>query len=81
MLAKQKMAEVLNSPWGRLFRHWERVAPDARGYPSIPEEGATIHRTGLRALGRSLGILATCIKEAPEFGSRRRHKASDHAKA
>jgi len=76
MLAKQKMADVLASPWGRLFRHWERVRPDANGYPVIPEEGATIQRTGLRALGRSLGILATCIKEAPEFGSRKRHKAT-----
>jgi uncharacterized protein (DUF362 family) len=76
MLAKGKMADVLASPWGRLFRHWERVQPDANGYPAIPEEGATIQRTGLRALGRSLGILATCIKEAPEFGSRkRRHQA------
>jgi hypothetical protein len=40
----------------------------------IPEEGARIERTGLRALGRSLGILATCIKEAPEIASRRRHR-------
>jgi hypothetical protein len=75
MLARQKMAGVLASPWGRLFRHWERVQPDANGYPAIPEEGATIKRTGLRALGRSLGILATCIKEAPEFASRKRHQA------
>jgi uncharacterized protein (DUF362 family) len=73
-LAKKKMAEVLESVWGRLFRHWEHVTPDARGYPAIPEEGAEIRRTGLRALWRSLGILALCIKEAPEFASRRRHK-------
>src|SRR5262245_2471717 len=79
MLAKKKMADVLGSPWGRLFRHWERVQPDANGYPSIPEEGATIRQTGLRALGRSLGILATCIKEAPEFGSRRRHQTAAQA--
>jgi len=76
VLAKKKMADVLAGPWGRLFRHWEHVTPDARGYPVIPEEGATIHRTGLRALGRSLGILATCLKEAPEFGSRRRRAAA-----
>ena len=60
--------------WGRLFRHWEHVQSDGRGYPEIPEEGARIERTGVRALGRSLGILATCIKEAPEIASRRRHK-------
>jgi uncharacterized protein (DUF362 family) len=75
MLAKQKMHDVLASPWGRLFRHWERVTPDAHGYPVIPEEGAEIKRTGLKALGRSLGILATCIKEAPEFGRKKMHRA------
>jgi hypothetical protein len=75
--ARSMMREVLNSSWGRLFRHWERVTPDAQGYPNIPEEGATITRTGVRALGKSIAILATCIKEAPEFGRRRRRKAAD----
>ena len=70
--AKKMMHDVLDSVWGRLFRHWEVVKADDRGYPSIPGEGAEIKRTGLRALWRSLGILATCIKEAPEFGARRR---------
>jgi hypothetical protein len=75
VLAKKMMTQVLQSPWGRLFRHWEHVTPDERGYPAIPEEGAEIRRTGLRALGTSLGILATCVKEAPEFGTRRRRRA------
>ena len=74
MLARHKMESVLASPWGRLFRHWDRVESDGRGYPTIPEEGARIERTGLKALTRSLGILATCIREAPEIASRRRHK-------
>ena len=74
VLAKKKMHEVMGSVWGRLFRHWERVTPDARGYAVIPEEGAEIQRTGLRALWRSMGVLLLCIKEAPEFASRRRHQ-------
>jgi len=73
VLARKKMFNVLGSAWGRLFRHWERVTPDARGYASVPEEGAEIQRTGLRALWRSMGILLMCIREAPEFASRRRH--------
>jgi hypothetical protein len=76
VLAKKMMRDVLGSAWGRLFRHWEHVATDGRGYPVIPEEGAEIKRTGLRALWRSLGILAMCIKEAPEFASKRRHKSA-----
>jgi uncharacterized protein (DUF362 family) len=73
--AKAMMRDVLESPWGRLFRHWEALTPDDRGYPAIPDHGAEIQRTGLRALTKSLGILATCVKEAPEFGSRRRRQA------
>jgi uncharacterized protein (DUF362 family) len=78
MLARRKMREVLSSPWGRLFRHWERVTADEAGYPSIPEEGAAIRRTGLRALSKSFGILATCIREAPEFASRHRRHAANN---
>ena len=74
--AKRAMRVVLNSAWGRLFKHWDHVTADDRGFPVIPDEGAEITRTGLRALVRSLGILATCVKEAPEFGSRRRRKAA-----
>jgi hypothetical protein len=76
MLAKAKMREALSSSWGRLFRHWERVTADDRGYPSISEEGATITRTGVRALTKSLGILVMCVREAPEFASRHRRKAA-----
>jgi len=74
--AKALMHDVLESPWGRLFRHWEHLTPDDRGYPSIPPGGPGIERTGFKALSRSLGILATCIAEAPEFASRRRHQAA-----
>jgi uncharacterized protein (DUF362 family) len=76
LLAKRKMHDVLAGEWGRLFSNWEHVTPDDRGYPVIPEHGAELRRTGLRALGRSLGILATCVQEAPEFASRQRHRAA-----
>jgi uncharacterized protein (DUF362 family) len=72
--ARSLMRDVLASDWGRLFRHWEQVTPDAQGYPVVPDTGATIRRTGLRALARSMGVLATCVKEAPEFGRRKRHR-------
>ena len=74
VLAKKMMHAVLNSDWGRLFQHWGAVQPDARGYPAIPEGGVELQRTGLRALGKSVGILATCVREAPEFGRKKRHR-------
>jgi hypothetical protein len=68
------MHAVLNSEWGRLFQHWGAVKADDRGYPAIPEGGVELQRTGLRALGKSVGILATCVREAPEFGRKKRHR-------
>jgi uncharacterized protein (DUF362 family) len=65
--AKRMMREVLDGPWGRLFRNWESVAPNAEGYPDVGGAGAEITLTGGRALARSLGILGTCIVQAPEF--------------
>jgi hypothetical protein len=73
--AKRLMHEVLNSPWGRLFRNWDTVRADEAGvgYPDVGGTAARIENTGARALIRSMGILGTCIKEAPEFAGRRRH--------
>ena len=38
----------------------------------VGESPAVVARTGTRAFVQSLGILGTCLKEAPEFASRRR---------
>lgn len=72
MIAKKQMARVLESEWGRLFRNWESVKPDANGFPSVGDGSVELKRTGLRAFFRSLGILGTAVKEAPEFAARHR---------
>ena len=71
--ADRRMRDALNSPWGRLFQNWETLTPDANGFPTVGDAPADAPRLGRRALGQSVGILGTCIKEAPEFASRRRH--------
>ncbi len=76
--AKRAMADVLNSPWGRLFRNWEHVSPDANGYPAVGDAAGEIELTGVRALGRSIGILGTCIREAPEFAAKKRKVSQVH---
>jgi hypothetical protein len=73
-VAERQMKHVLGSPWGRLFENWARLTPDASGFPQVGEEAASVKRTGWRAFCQSLGILGTCLKEAPEFASRRRHE-------
>jgi len=72
---KDKMRQVLDSDWGRLFRNWERLMPDERGFPSVGEEATELKRTGIRAFWSSFGILGTTIKEAPEFAARQRRSA------
>jgi uncharacterized protein (DUF362 family) len=69
--AKALMREALASPWGRLFQSWESVVADKDGYQNVGSESSEIERTGMRALIRSIGILGTCLKEAPEFGMSR----------
>jgi hypothetical protein len=65
----------LASSWGRLFRNWETVRPDENGYPDVGTDTAQIEKTGSKAFVESIGILGTCIKEAPEFAGRKRHTA------
>ena len=62
-------------PWGRLFRNWETLTPDAGGFPQVGEDTAELTLTGGKALVRSLGILGTCITQAPEFLTRRARQA------
>jgi hypothetical protein len=40
---------------------------DENGYRNFGSASADIERTGIRALIRSIGILGTCLREAPEF--------------
>ena len=47
---------------------------DANGYPQVGENPAQFTRAGLHAFKQSIGILGTCMKEAPEFASRKRHQ-------
>jgi hypothetical protein len=70
--AKYMMRQVLDSDWGRLFRNWETLTPTADGFASVGTDGAEIERTGFKAFTKSLGILGTCMKEAPEFANSKR---------
>ncbi len=72
VLARRKMDAVLASDWGRLFHNWEQVQPDASGYPNVGEQPARLTRSGWGAFAKSIGILGTCVREAPEFSNRHR---------
>lgn len=75
---KRMMANVLDSEWGRLFRNWENAKPDENGYPEVGEHPAELNLLGWKAFMKSLSLLGTCAKEAPEFatGGRIKKKSS-----
>jgi len=71
-VAKRQMARVMASEWGRLFANWEQLVPDERGFPEVGGATTELRRSGLGAFTTSLKVLATCLREAPEFAARRR---------
>ena len=68
--------EVIRSSKSTAVRY-ERDRPGELAHMDVKKLGKIPDGGGWRALGRSFGILATCLKEAPEFASRRRHKAME----
>ena len=76
--------EILNSEWGRLFQNWEQlvIPPNdlsATGWKSVGTTPAELKRESMKYFLQSLRILGTCVKEAPEFAARKRHKSSAQA--
>ncbi|MFH0879447.1 MAG: DUF362 domain-containing protein [Lentisphaerota bacterium] len=76
---QQKIKEILQSEWGRLFQNWEQLAlnPDdlsLKGWNDVGQLPAELHRESMRYFMQSLKILGTCVKEAPEFAARKRRK-------
>lgn len=82
------LQEALGSDWGQLFQNWERIAiaPDNLTAPGWPEVGpaqvavdASHRRESQQHYRQAMKILAECIKEAPEFSSRKRRMAEKRA--
>ncbi|MCA9664888.1 MAG: DUF362 domain-containing protein [Myxococcales bacterium] len=74
-LAKKRMQEVLGSEWGRLFGNWEHVQPDQRGFPDVGSTPPELERTGFKALLKSVDLIGTALREAPEVASRLRRRS------
>jgi uncharacterized protein (DUF362 family) len=70
--ASKQMDAALESEWGRLFRNWEQLQADERGYPEVGEGAAPFDRAGLSSFRQSFRLLANAMREAPEFDARRR---------
>ncbi len=73
----KRVNTILESDWGRLFHNWEKVAlpPDdlvSKGIGDVGKAAYRLDRSRVPSLRKSIGILGTCIREAPEFSVRRK---------
>lgn len=74
---QRTIRDILRTEWGRLFQNWEQVVlpPDDLARPGWSEVGAAplqLKRPARQLLAQSFRVLGTCIREAPEFSTRRR---------
>jgi uncharacterized protein (DUF362 family) len=81
---RDRVETALASTWGRLFQNWETVALapgdfETPGWESLGTEPVPFRRSGVAMLAKSFGILALCLKEAPEFAAMRRSAHSRRA--
>ena len=72
---KGRVENVFRSDWGRLFHNWERLTPDDQGWRNVGAQPPGMVRSVASLVGTGLKVLWTCIREAPEFATRRRRKA------
>jgi uncharacterized protein (DUF362 family) len=70
--SRKKLAEVMNSPWGRLFQNWNELRPDEDGWKDVGKLPPRYTKTTGALLTLAVKILGTCLKEAPEFSAKRR---------
>jgi uncharacterized protein (DUF362 family) len=70
--AKRTMNRIADSDWARLFQNWETLTPDEKGFAEVGSEPLDIKRSGIAAAAKSMRIVGTCLKEAPEFTRRTR---------
>jgi hypothetical protein len=74
MQGNNRVHEVLQSDWGRLFHNWEKLSADSEGYKSLGEPPRDFVRGTKELLKMGTKILGTAIKEAPEVRARLRRK-------
>ncbi len=82
---KNRLDIALESPWGKLFANWEKLElpPDdltAPGWKDVEKLSVGECKKSLQEsrkhFRQALKVLGECIKEAPEFSTRRRVQAS-----
>ncbi|MBN1656215.1 MAG: DUF362 domain-containing protein [Deltaproteobacteria bacterium] len=69
-----KVFEVLQSDWGRLFHNWQSLVPGDEGFSELGDPPYSVPRQTGDLLKLGVRILGTAVKEAPEFQARLRSR-------
>ena len=74
--------DILENEWGRLFHNWDELAipPDdleAKGWDDVGAPPTEFHPESMKLVAKSLKILGTCVREAPEVAARKRHRKAE----
>jgi uncharacterized protein (DUF362 family) len=72
--SRRQMKKALDSPWGRLFRNWETLTPDEKGWPEVGPAPTGFKRSTFELLKMGARVLGYTFTEAPEVAARRRRK-------
>jgi len=72
--SRREMQQALQSPWGRLFQNWERLAPDQDGWQDVGSASPRFRKSTRELLNMAWRVLGHTVVEAPEIAARRRHR-------
>jgi uncharacterized protein (DUF362 family) len=72
--SRKQMLECLNSKWGRLFKNWENLKPDEKGWQDVGSGPSAFARSTAELLRMGMRVLGHTIVEAPEVAARRRKR-------
>jgi uncharacterized protein (DUF362 family) len=73
--AREKMAPILESPWGKLFANWGKVPEDDRGFPDVGVANPELIEIGAKHFAEGMRLIGMAVKESPEMNARRRRAA------
>ncbi len=72
--ARERMATVMGSDWGRLFANWGRLEADDDGFLEVGPASLELERAGVKHLLEGLRLLGMAVVESPEFQARKRRR-------
>jgi len=72
--SRRQMMDCLKSEWGRLFKNWETLSPDEKGWKDVGSGPSAFARSTAELLRMGMRVLGHTIVEAPEVAARRRKR-------